>query len=453
VGVNPAPRVVDAHTDGYIRREVASVRGEVNWTTPLGVVTSLTGYRDVRLDLQTPFFSNPINPPFQIESTETDANYDRQFSEELRLAFDALDSRLTGVVGAYFLNELNKRTEILDQEFFPGSTGVAAFPQDVLAHSYALFGQVNYRVLSRVTLTAGLRQTWEDKTGEFGGFLVSAAPGNLPPPLSVPSYDVHASKAWNALTPRFGVEWQATDEAMLYFSAARGFKSGGFQGIAGNAAGAMTPYDPEYAWSYEIGAKTQWFDNRLRANLSLFKTDYTNLQVSQLVPLCCVVVTNAAAADIKGVEAEIVARPAPGLQFDAAYAYLEAKYTRFPSGAGGDYTGNTLLQSPKNKVNLGAQYTLRLTDWRVTPRVDYSYTSQFYFTAANLPAEAQPGYDLIDAHVTFQPPGRQWDVEVWGKNLGNRLVRTSVTDFPVFAQTLYAYQPPRTYGLTIRYRM
>jgi iron complex outermembrane receptor protein len=453
VGVNPDPRTVDAHTDGYIRRDVESVRAEVNWTTPLGVVTSLTGYRDVRLDLQTPFFSNPINPPFQIESTETDTNYDRQFSQELRLAFDAFDGRLTGVAGAYFLTELNKRLEVLDQEFFPGATGVAAFPQDVTAHSYALFGQLNYRILPRVTLTAGLRQTWEDKDGEFGGYLVSAEPGNFPPPLSVPSYDVRAHKAWSALTPRFGIEWQVTDQAMLYFSAARGFKSGGYQGIAGNAAGAITPYDPEYAWSYEVGLKSQWLDNRVRVNLSAFKTDYTNLQVSQLVPLCCVVVTNAAAADIKGVEVEFVARPLPELQFDAAYAYLDATYTKFPSGAGGDYTGHTLLQSPKDKFNVGGQYTLVLSDYRVTARVDYSYTSQFFFTAANLPAESQPAYGLIDAHLSIQPPGAHWEVSVWAKNLTNELVRTSVTDFPIFAQTLYAYQPPRTYGVTVRFRM
>jgi iron complex outermembrane recepter protein len=71
VGVNPSPRIMNAWTDGKIRRLLKTYRAEVNWETPLGVVTSLTGVRDVKLNYVTPFFSNPVNPPNQIESTET----------------------------------------------------------------------------------------------------------------------------------------------------------------------------------------------------------------------------------------------------------------------------------------------------------------------------------------------------------------------------------------------
>src|SRR3546814_20793169 len=104
-----------------------------------------------------------------------------------------------------------------------------------------------------------------------------SGPG-LPPPLAA-DYDVRGSKSWHALTPRFAVDWQATPDALLYVSATRGFKSGGFQGIAGSGPSQSTAYDPEYAWSYEGGAKTQWLDHRLQLNLSLFQTDYKDLQV------------------------------------------------------------------------------------------------------------------------------------------------------------------------------
>src|SRR3546814_8004504 len=106
--------------------------------------------------------------------------------------------------------------------------------------------------------------------------------------------------------------WKATDDVLLYGSIARGYKSGGFQGLSGTAEGASTPYDPEFAWSYEVGAKTDWFDRRLRLNIAAFRTDYSDLQISQLVPLCCVVVSNAAKARIKGVEVEAVVRPFAG---------------------------------------------------------------------------------------------------------------------------------------------
>ncbi|MGG7305485.1 TonB-dependent receptor domain-containing protein, partial [Klebsiella pneumoniae] len=100
-------------------------------------------------------------------------------------------------------------------------------------------------------------------------------------------------------------------------------------GLSGTAAGAATPYDPEYAWGYEVGAKTQWFDRKLTFNLALFRTDYKDLQVSQLIPLCCVVVSNAAKARLQGVEVEAVARPFAGFQLDGSYSYLDAKFTAY----------------------------------------------------------------------------------------------------------------------------
>ena len=380
VGVNPDPRVVNAYTDGYIRRNLTTVRGEVNWTTSLGTVTSITAYRDVKLDFLTPFFSNPVNPPNQIESTEIDHEKNRQFSQEARLAFDAWDKRLDGVVGVYYLNEDNNRIEGLIQDFpAPSISGTASYPQKVSATSTAVFGQANWHILDTLTATAGVRMTWESKTGDFAGFVVSApTPTSLPPPLSG-AYSVHGTKDWQAFTPRFGLEWQAMDNVMLYASASRGYKSGGYQGIAGSAAGAITPYNPEFAWSYEAGAKTLWFDDRLRLNASVYKTDYEDLQVSQLVPLCCVVVGNAASARIYGAELEFLARPLPNWQVDGSYSFLDAQYVSFSPLATVNYSGNSLTRSPKHKFNLGVQYSHSIDDWLATARVDFMYSAKYYF--------------------------------------------------------------------------
>lgn len=53
-------------------------------------------------------------------------------------------------------------------------------------------------------------------------------------------------------------------------SVSRGFNSGGYQGIPPDPVAAATPFDPEFVWNYEVGAKTQWFDNRLRLNATAF---------------------------------------------------------------------------------------------------------------------------------------------------------------------------------------
>lgn len=451
VGINPDPRVVNAYTDGYLRRWLQTYRGEANWTTPFGTLTSITAYRAVTLNFRTPFFANPVNPPNQIESTETDHEKNKQFSQEVRLAFDAFDSRLRGQVGVYYLNEDNTRIEDLRQDFpTPGLTGVATYPQMVKGRSWALFGQVSYSIADTLTATAGLRQTWERKRGHFIGRKVSG-PGQ-PPPLTA-DYDVRGRESWDALTPRFAIDWQVTPSVMLYASATRGFKSGGFQGIAGSGLSQSTPYDPEYAWSYEGGAKTQWLDGRLRLNASAFHTDYKDLQVSQLVPLCCVVVGNAATAEIEGVEFEWVVRPVEGLQIDGGYAYLDAKFTSFANGATANFTGNDLPRSPKHKVHIGAQYVADLNGWEALARVDYTNQAHMYFEASNIATQKQEGYINLDARVSLTSPDRRWAVAVWGKNLTDELVATYVTAFAPYRQVLVPYAPPKTYGVSLVWKM
>lgn len=451
VGVNPDPRTVDAFTDGYIRRWLQSYRAEVNWTTGLGVVTSITAYRLVNLEFRTPFFSNPVNPPNEIESTETDHEKDKQFSQELRLAMTGLDNRLRAQVGVYYLNEDNFRIEDLQQDFpAPAISGVATYPQKVRGRSWAVFGQASFDITPTLMLTVGARETWERKSGHFAGIKVSG-PG-LPPPLAA-DYDVIASKTWRALTPRVALDWQATPDALVYASATKGFKSGGFQGIAGSGPSQATPYNPEFAWSYEAGAKTQWLDDRLRLNLALFKTDYTDLQVSQLVPLCCVVVGNAATARIYGAELEWIIAPLPGLQIDGSYARLDTKFTSFATGATGNFTGNVLPRSPRDKVHWGLQYSTPIAGWTALARVDYTNQSKMYFEASNIPTQKQEGYIDVDARASLTSPDGHWELAVWGKNLTDELVATYVTAFAPYHQVLVPYAPPKTYGFTVIWKM
>jgi len=423
-GINPDPRTVNAYTDGYIKRFIQTYSAEINYDTPLGKLTSVTAVRKVDFRFLTPFFSNPVNPPNQIESTDFGHEWDNQLSQELRLAFNAFGNKLHGQTGIYYLREHNNRIEGQIQDFAtPAISGTAIYPQYARARSFALFGQVDYDILPTLTATVGARMTWEHKEGEFAGYKVSG-PG-LPPPLgSLAGYDVHGAKSWKAFTPRF----------------------------AGTAAGAATPYDPEFAWGYEAGAKTQWFDRKLTFNLALFRTDYKDLQVSQLIPLCCVVVSNAAKARLQGVEVEAVARPFAGFQLDGSYSYLDAKFTAY-SIPGQNYTGNQLPRSPRNKFNVGAQYELPLGDWSAKARVDYAWVGDAYFEASNIPQQLWPAHENLDARVSLRAPGKAWELSVWGKNLTDALVPTYVTYFGPYQQTLVPYAPPRTYGVTLAFDM
>ncbi|PQM27684.1 hypothetical protein CVO77_03695 [Sphingopyxis lindanitolerans] len=453
VGINPDPRVVNAYTDGLIKRTIKGYSAEINLDLPFGTLTSLTALREVDFEFETAFFSNPVNPPTQIESTDFGEENSSQFSQELRLAFEAFDGRLSGQTGVYYLKENIDRIQGQIQQFpTPAISGVGLYPQSVNARSFALFGQVDYEIIPSLTATVGARMTWERKSGRFAGFKIDDGPG-LPPPLgSVVGYDVTGAKSWKAFTPRFALNWKASDDILLYASVARGYKSGGFQGLSGTAAGASTPYDPEFAWGYEIGAKTDWFDRKLRLNVAAFQTDYSDLQISQLVPLCCVVVSNAAKARIRGAEVEFAVRPAQGLQIDGSYAYLDAKFTEY-SIPGQAYTGNRLPRSPKNKFNVGGQYEAPIGDLTAKFRVDYSWVDDAYFEASNIPQQLWPSHDNLDARLSIAGPDEQWELSVWGKNLTDELVPTYVTYFGPFRQILTPYAPPRTYGVTLAFKI
>ncbi|WP_084324437.1 TonB-dependent receptor [Hyphomonas polymorpha] len=452
VGVNPDPRIVNAYIDGQIFRQINSLSGELNWTTDFGTLTSLTALREVKYKFRTPFFSNPINPPTQIESTDFGREEATQFSQELRFAFEAMNDRLQGQVGLYYLDEDIDRLQGQIQDFpVPAQQGTAIYPQSVNAKSFAVFGQFDYAVTDTLTATVGARMTWEEKEGRFAGMKVSG-PG-LPPPLgSLDGYDVLASESWDALTPRFALNWQASDTVMLYASAAKGYKSGGFQGLSGTAAGASTPYDPEFAWGYELGAKTEWLNRRLTLNAALFKTDYEDLQISQLVPLCCVVVSNAAKAEIQGFEVEFVGRLTDNLRLDGSYSWLDTEFVEYRI-PGTDYTGNELPRSPSGKYNIGAQYEAPIGDFRLLARVDYSWVDDAFFEASNVAAQLWPEHDNLDARLAVTLPDDRWQVSLWGKNLTDELVPTYVTYFGPFRQTLVPYSPPRTYGLSLSYTM
>src|SRR3546814_5890088 len=108
-GINPDPRVVNAYIDGEVKRTIQTYSGEVNLDLPFGTLTSLTALRKVKFNFVTPFFSNPIDPPAQIESMSFGQENNSKFSQELRLAFDAWAGRLKGQTGVYFFKETNRK--------------------------------------------------------------------------------------------------------------------------------------------------------------------------------------------------------------------------------------------------------------------------------------------------------------------------------------------------------
>ncbi|MXX29455.1 MAG: TonB-dependent receptor, partial [Gammaproteobacteria bacterium] len=271
-------------------------------------------------------------------------------------------------------------------------------------------------------------------------------------------------------TGRVGIEWQATADLFLYATIAEGFKSGGYQGAADNELIASTPFNPEEAVLYELGAKSEWLDNRVRLNVAVFTTDYSDLQILQLlVPEDAVpgtagtlITQNAADADIKGVEVEFTFVPVANLTIQGAYTHLNTEFSNFfiPSGfrppdLGGatpvDRTGNELRNAPKHAFNVLARYDWNLANGgALSVQGDWRYKDKAFQDPDVLDFAAVPSYDVVDFRASYLWPGANFETTLWMRNAFDE--DYFLHNWPLQGSGQATPAPPRTYGLTVTWR-
>lgn len=379
-------------------------------------------------------------------------------TQDLRLS-SAGEGALRWVAGLYFLRE---DTDIIDNSIAtsflsvlgPGSVGDILdgefiYDQENITKSSAVYGELIWAMSEALSLTVGGRYTYDDKDyrnrsecldyGAQPDFIFCVAP------LGAEFWDIRTSKSWSEFTPKVSLDWHASDDALLYVSAARGFKGGGWQGKPGTEAAALLPYDPEIAWTYEAGAKTRWADGRVLANIAVFHTSFDDLQVEQLDDAgLSLIIDNAASARIDGVELELQLRPVPALQLWLSGSYLDSEYRDFIDSAGNDLSGNRPARTPELRFTGGADYTLTInSDLSLDTRVEYQWQDDMPWLVENTVFE--DSYGLLDARVALQAREAQWEVALFGKNLTDELYRLDA--IPFLGDVFSRFGAPRSYGV------
>jgi iron complex outermembrane receptor protein len=270
-----------------------------------------------------------------------------QFTQEIKLNGKVADGLLTYVVGGFYLDEGN-RTDFADvfsifSPAVPNGIGLLLADRTLTNNTdaKAVYAQGDLN-LGEFILTAGIRYTDETKTFSIrdnrrscndgtveAGCLTD---GNLRSPSGLAIPRSQTAKIW---TPRFAASWQPTSDVLLFASATNGFKSGGWN-ARGTVPGQLLPFGPEKVWSYEAGFKTDWFDRRLRVNLTAFHMDVQDLQTpSALVaPNGTITFLTRNFADYRnrGLEAEITAAPVEGLTLFVNLGYQDDGY-KLPANA------------------------------------------------------------------------------------------------------------------------
>jgi len=452
------------------------------------------------------------------------------FSQELRLTSNN-EGAFNWTVGALYWDEEVKQKDgsftCLDFSGTPCGPSMAQIGSTVPLNAdnwfrdtehWSVYGLIDWQFVPDFHLILEGRYTNED--GKVGGPDVDNAlydpsgtypcafgppftpcpqlgPGTLagPPVVTTVAGITSAKTDDDFFAPKVTLQWSPTDSQMYYVSVAQAFKPAGI-GALNSGVGAFEPeqnrFKQEELINYEIGAKTSWMDNRVRANGAVFYEDFTNKQVStqvviesngvdQLVPR----LTNAGAAEVLGSELELswyaTDNISMGLSWTHLWKYEYTDFTVFSRGrasvayAGNctdvtlagtrgcyvNYKGNHLEDAPEDSLVLNARYQASLvgaTDWFVEG--DANYQSERYDNQDN--QLVFPDYWLANFRAGIT--NEQWDIAAYVDNaFDDDTIKTGFADgdIPLAAQTGFAVfanhgtlikPDPRTYGLRVNYR-
>ncbi len=413
-------------------------------------VKSITAYRtmkyDTHLDLDATAFA------FFGVFVDEDQN---QFSQEFQLSYEA-ENGFSFVGGLYHLRE---HDITMSGIFGPAIAFISNSINDQTNRSYAAYGQADIPVGEKLTLTAGLRLTYEEKefarVQEFFG-----ADTPLVPPIGqgFRVTDVAVDENWSNLSPKIGVNYQLDEDHLFYASASKGFKSGGFDGRSNSDTEAV-PYDPETLWAFEVGSKSTLAGGKATLNIAAFYNDYKNLQLSSFSAddqgAFQALFTNAGAATIKGVELELAARPVPALNLQAALSFTDAKYDEYIGPGGLDISDQRqLVNNPKWTLFFAADYDIELEGGAaILLHGDVAYRSKAYPTVSSSEVLAQPGYALMNARVSFEAASGSWSLYAGVKNITDKRYRTHAFDLSdSLGYQLGYYGAPRTWAAGLEFR-
>ncbi|WP_375399116.1 TonB-dependent receptor, partial [uncultured Sphingomonas sp.] len=305
-------------------------------------------------------------------------------------------------------------------------------------------------------------------------FAVPTTPAPIPQGTSG-AIIVRSNTAYNRrltndrITYHGGVEFDLAERSLLYASVESGYRSGGFSGAVG-----FETYQPELITAYTVGLKNRFFDNRVQLNIEGFWWDYTDQQVSHLgldlstPPRTAQYIQNIGTSRIKGVEVEGRVLVTPTTLVSADVQYLDAKNRSFAFQQGSatgvpltgcafalssdptryniDCAGKQAYNSPTWTVNLAAQQTFNLGDYKVVAGADTQYKSSRTVGFEFLPEQREGETWMTNAQLSFGPADDRWSIAGFVRNIEDNRILNFATTHPLANALVGGSTAPQTYG-------
>jgi iron complex outermembrane receptor protein len=401
-----------------------------------------------------------------------------QRSAELQFTGKAFGDSMDFAAGAFVFNETG-----FDQSVsitVPALNPVTShFWGNIDNDSIGIYTQASWHFTDRLTFTGGVRYSVDDKGLETrnnnfnrtsGGTTCSLFPAL--PALSIgevvnPTQCAYKRRdSFGGWSYTAGLDYKISDDILVYAKTAKGFRSGG-QNLRAPTIAAFIPFAPEIAYSYEIGFKGQFLDNRVRLNLAAYTTSVNGIQRSTLisvpslipggVPGTATLLGNAGKARFQGVEAELTAQLFEGFTVQLSGALIDPKYISY-ADLTGDRSFERFSGVFKEQFALGADYTTPLgDDARINLHVDYAWRGDvpldiYNYTpnpqnAAIIAATTGPSLGLLNARASVEFMDR-FEIGVFGRNLGNQRKYVQNQLVAPIGYISATYNEPTTYGVT-----
>jgi len=454
-----------------------SVSAEIDYDLGWGNLTSISAWRYWHFHP----LQDSDGTPLDIIQVNVAQTKDNQYTQELRLASNP--GRFNWQTGVFFFHQDLYDHYILNQfgadagafytiynnlakgtPLVPGTT-IASGSQyigDTTADedSDAVFAQANYKLLDNLTLTGGVRYTYEFKHGITNTSTVGTPYG----PTSIPFNDDAGVAAGN-VSYLGSVAYKITPHILTYVSYSTGYQAPGLNLNSAPLAGASIILAPENVSDIEVGVKSTLFGDSVVANVDLFSEYLTGLQAN-ITPIGGGKSYLANVGDIRsqGVEGEVDWRVTEGLTLSANGSYNDAHYTSYPNApppAGEPstvvtqtLTGRPVFQAPKWVGNLIARYEWEMGD-SIKPyaQAQYSYRSSVFGDVQDSPGSLIPAYSLLNARVGAKF-GEHYDASLWVQNALNQVYYQTLGAASITGAGTYGFSgllgAPRTFGATLR---
>jgi iron complex outermembrane receptor protein len=445
--------------DAYsiVRQEGVSLKAteDFNWAR----LVSITSFRQTRAPRESDDVDGTPLPLLDASISTVDKTWTQEFQ-----LLSPEGSAIKWIGGLYYFNDVAGYDPIVESGllFNPAPSLTAIQSSD----SYSGFGQATATVLPDTHLTIGLRYTEDERTLRSYYSLISAN-GSFSPVVNAPNSP--QSKVWPKLTYRLSLDHQFTPNIMGYIGYNRGFKSGVFNTVVSAAAPIAPAVQPETLDSYTIGVKNELFDQRLRLNAEAFYYKYKNIQIDEVLN-GLTVLSNAAAATIKGIDVDAQFSPVKRLTVTASGELMAGHYDSFPNGVfftydrmtGGNVAGTANLagydtvHTPPFSLSVSMSYLIPMERFGdLALNVAYSHSGNYFSDTDNSRGQITTGFDhqsivnLVNLSTNWSSEDKTWGVELWGKNVtGEKYFSYSVED--VFG-TSYSPAPPATFGVNLTY--